>query len=325
MLLRSQILELRPDLLTIYFGAWNNFTPAVGSSDAKKAPVVTRVPGALLILRAAKNLRMFQAIEQGIDSTLGARRATALTADERERYIRAFRDGRPPEGPRVSVPEFEANLQQMVDLAETNGVAVVLLTQEPLSADSRREFPIYYQYRDAIHRLGARANVIVVDAADALERDEQAGRTPFSDSVNPSGRGHALIAERLTASIQQLAASGHLIAESKTAQTIPAPPGHTQPEVVDLLPLFPEAVVRTQESRYVQLTRISAGAVHRNALFMHPVSRVSLPLPGSGILETVALGVGLSDEALEQGARRRSHVRCVIADRRRRGSRDFQG
>ena len=35
-LLDNEVLRLRPDVLTLYFGAWNDFTPAIGGDDTEK-------------------------------------------------------------------------------------------------------------------------------------------------------------------------------------------------------------------------------------------------------------------------------------------------
>jgi len=301
MLLRERILRLEPDLLTIYFGAWNDFTPAIGESDAHKPMAHAGYSRGSSALAAVKHLRLFQAIRGGISSVGRVTGSNELAAEERERYLRAFREGEPPEGRRVPLSDFKGNLREMVDLARASGISVLLITP-PLSEMSQEEFPVYHQYRDVVREVGSEAVVPVVEAADALAEEEMAGGRPFSDWVHPSIEGHEVIAQSLATSIERLLADGRGDPESARRERDAMDAGrNADEEVVNLLDYLHEAKIQTPASRYVVPQLLNAGAVGRHGLFMHPLSRVSVPVAGAGVFGEFILGFALSDAAIGQG------------------------
>jgi lysophospholipase L1-like esterase len=198
-LLATEILSYQPDVVTIYFGNWNDFVPAIGGDDEEQARRLS-TPGWIRSLRGnVSELRLFMAVNEGWDR-LTEQRNPRFAERVREEYIESFRRGHPPEGRRVPAERFRANLAAMIRLCRENRVAPVLISP-PLSRKSQGEFPVYATYRAIVGEVARKESVPLVPAAAEMDRREDAGESVYQDWVHPNATGHKVIADLLVRQI----------------------------------------------------------------------------------------------------------------------------
>ncbi|MBI5851257.1 MAG: SGNH/GDSL hydrolase family protein [Planctomycetes bacterium] len=184
-LLEREATRFAPDLTVFYVGAWNDYVPAIGTSDRERTQ-----------RRDHGGSRLGRLIE-------GHARA------DRASYVAAFERGEAPDGRRVSPFEFRENLLAMFDAVTRLGGAICVVIP-PIERGMRAKYPIGDEYRDALVQLAASAGARVIDARatfdeedDALARVEPVppgDRTHcFADGVHPTPHGHSLIAARVLA------------------------------------------------------------------------------------------------------------------------------
>ncbi len=196
-LLESEIVPLAPDVVTLLFGSWNDFTPAIGGDDEAKGshqrlPVWTDA-----ILATVGRSRLFMVVAHAHDLVAGGQRDPRFGHRTMDEYMKGFARGRPPEGERVPPEKFRANLASMVRLLRAHGIQPVLITP-PLTAQSQREYPVYRIYCDTVHEVGQAEGVKVVQAAEHLAGWEARGEGVFADWVHPNALGHEIVAAVLT-------------------------------------------------------------------------------------------------------------------------------
>jgi hypothetical protein len=196
-LLESDVLPLAPDVVTLMFGSWNDYTPAVGGDDEAKGRHQRRPPWLDPVLAAVGDSRLFMAVSQAHDAVAGGRRDARFGLRSNDEYLRGFAVGRPPEGERVPPDRFRSNLEGMVRLLRARKIVPVLITP-PLSAKSRREYPVYQLYFDLVHQVARAEGVTLVPAAEHLWAWEERGEPVFADWVHPTRRGNTVIEGLLT-------------------------------------------------------------------------------------------------------------------------------
>ena len=198
-LLESRIFALQPDVVTLLFGAWNDYTPAIGGDDEAKG-IRSRVPAwADALVSTFGRLRLFMALSQGRDAVVGARTDARFGRRRMDEYMIGFDRGRPPEGERVPPEKFRANLTAAVRACRSRGIVPVLITP-PLDAASRRKYPVSAFYREIVHEVAAAEQVKLVQAAEHLAGWEERGTAVFADWVHPNALGHEIMA-RVTAPV----------------------------------------------------------------------------------------------------------------------------
>jgi lysophospholipase L1-like esterase len=194
-MLETEILPLHPDVVTVYFGNWNDFVPAIGGDDEDKGRRLSPPGWASGLERDASRLRLFVAVQHAWVRILGAgdpefgRRA-------RDEYIEAFKRGAPPEGRRVPPERFRLNLLAMVRICRANGITPIFISP-PLSKASQLEFPIYLEYRRIVQGVAEEQAVPLAPAAEELGSREAVGEAVYQDWVHPNAAGHAVIADVL--------------------------------------------------------------------------------------------------------------------------------
>ncbi|MBK8099389.1 MAG: hypothetical protein IPK26_19955 [Planctomycetes bacterium] len=171
---------VRPDLLTIYVGAWNDHSPAVRWDDARQAKEL----GNWRILRLLRD----------------------LVLPDLEGYGTAFQRGDAPDGRRVELRDFRANLVAIIGWGRSMGAEVVLVapTQPAVTID---RYPGLLAYRDCVIGIAAELAVPSVDLGTvcAAVADPDTPAPPghltsaFLDWVHPSAATHAALAEALAA------------------------------------------------------------------------------------------------------------------------------
>jgi lysophospholipase L1-like esterase len=201
-LLQTDILPLRPDVVTLYFGTWNDYTPAVGADDSEKGQNLANARSFEVARRMVSTLRVFMLTQQAI-ARFNAWRDSDFEKPGINEYIDSFREGRPLEGRRVSPEKFETNLTAMVRLSRSNGITPILITP-PLTRKSRNDFPIYETYRAIVAKVAKQENVTLVDAAGEMARIEAEGESLYVDWAHPNAKGHKIIADLLSPELARL-------------------------------------------------------------------------------------------------------------------------
>ena len=192
-LLESDVLPLEPDVVTLLFGAWNDFTPAIGGDDEAKG-ARWRLPAATdRVVAGVRDTRLFMALAHGHEVLLGSASDPRFGQRTLDEYLKGFAAGRPPEGERVSPEKFAANLRRMVVLVRARGMTPVLVTP-PLAQESQREHPVFALYRDAVREVATRDGLPLVPASEDLAAREKSGQTVFMDPIHPNSNGHEIIA-----------------------------------------------------------------------------------------------------------------------------------
>jgi len=217
-LLESDVLPLAPDAVTLLFGAWNDFTPAIGGDDEAKGARWRLPAWTDPVVAGACRLRLFMLLAHGQEALLG--RDPWFGRRTLDQYLKGFAAGRPPEGERVPPDKFAGNLRRMAALARGRGTTPVLVTP-PLAQESQREHPVFALYRDAVRDAAAADGVALVPASEDLAAREKSGQAVFMDPIHPNADGQeivaALAAQTLVPLLRQRMAAG------EGAPSTPAP------------------------------------------------------------------------------------------------------
>lgn len=196
--LRSKVVPLSPDLVTVYVG-WNDlmkFDPA-GQTEQPRLAIVARVLDRLWMVRGMRKLVFYHLRPRLMPPATGPASRTGRFAEYR---------------PKV----FETHLREIVATAEEAGARVALLTlpsvvsDDMTSEDLRRAnvqfpyFPAAYgvgdfvdligAYNRTIRRVAVTEEVPLIDLALAMdERSDR--RRLFSDTMHPNEEGRRVVAE----------------------------------------------------------------------------------------------------------------------------------
>lgn len=203
-LFERTVRPLAPHVVVLYLGAWNDFSPALGLSDAQRAAGGAERPN-------ADPLRFVQL----------ARTLVARFAAERawQRVVDAWLAGEPPDGYRVPLDAFERDVAAILDACERDGAhaLVVLPALDPSrEAEQPRNYARSERYREALRTLALARGVPLVD-----QRAVYAPGAPaelYLDIVHPSARGHAWLALALADAIERAGWPGDI------APAAPGPP-----------------------------------------------------------------------------------------------------
>jgi len=192
-LFRKHIAARRPDITVLYIGGYNDYVPAMGESDGQRA--------ARLATQRNSLWRRWRLVR------LGAQILAPKPKLTRAEYVAAFKRGEAPDGRRVPLAEFRANLEAMIQEARAVGSKVLLLVP-PLPSSTFDQHPVARDYRGAVVFVAKAAAAQLVDATAAFASypvpdgadlpTHQRGYWPcFVDWVHPSVLGHRLLADAL--------------------------------------------------------------------------------------------------------------------------------
>lgn len=190
--LKTRILGLDPDLITLYFG-FNDMTPAVKYSDREAHAWEQSLPARILAFFSG--LRIFQLAFK------------TVKGKDRESPPK---DGTPPPRAkrRVSPKDFLSNVSAILESAGGKGIKVILLAS-PLSSEGGKPARILdKRYNRTLRYLAdsqARipgAGIALVDLPRILSGLEN-GQF-FLDPVHPSPAGHRIIAKRLMEKMEEM-------------------------------------------------------------------------------------------------------------------------
>jgi len=184
-LLRTEALALRPDVVVCAFGTFNDWVPARGRTDAEQYDV-----------SLASSLRVVQAFSR----LLGRRRAEEGTAVP---GLLDDIDTRDHAGPRrVSPSEFEANLHAMIEAIRGASAAPVLLTS-PLPDETLERNPIALLYAEASRRVARSDDVPIIDGWALFAESPPPHDALFADFCHPSRKGHAVLGAALAETLER--------------------------------------------------------------------------------------------------------------------------
>ncbi|MBI3819694.1 MAG: SGNH/GDSL hydrolase family protein [Planctomycetes bacterium] len=211
-LLKLRGAEWQPDVIILYAGAWNDYTPAVGLDDARAFEVTSR--GASWLAKSA----IFRfAAEQFTHND------PAAAAAKRKKYIEVWSNEiRRPEGARLEKQQFRETLERIADLAKSIHSALVVVIP-PAPVATREKFTDGEVYASIVREVAAARTVPAADARAAMWRPETGPRDLFADIIHPAPLGHAIITKLLAESLIQLQA----------APAAPAPPEAILAEPLD--------------------------------------------------------------------------------------------
>jgi lysophospholipase L1-like esterase len=192
--LRNRILALRPDIITICYN-WNDHAGAIqmfGPAEKgiqkpdRHLPAKKRIG----VLVALSHLRIFQFLENAI---LKAESYSERTLeDENTQFDSKIR--------RVPPEHYKENLQTMIQVARSNKITPVLLTQafNPMQGPERNTHRVIQKkYNEIVIEVAKKEKALYVDTAPFLETDV----TLFTSNTHPSVRGHRKIAQLLANAI----------------------------------------------------------------------------------------------------------------------------
>jgi lysophospholipase L1-like esterase len=185
--MQRDVRRVAPDIVTIFYG-WNDHWKSVGLDDRE----VARFNETLLY--RLRGLRLAQL-------------ATKVTV-----ALKARRPGGPP--PRVSEPDFEKNLVEMVRIALELGAVPVLLTAPTPAFENEGRwtgdllpFPeIHRRYAAIVRRVASANGAVLCDLAarfDTIPRGTLRSVYFFKDEVHLTDEGNQLIAETLAACFRE--------------------------------------------------------------------------------------------------------------------------
>lgn len=199
--------ELRPDVVTLAFGAVNEHFPTKDLEDrekiaenarraAERRPVIDWVRERL---RVAHFVAYLQERRAGVDREKLAQELMRQRGEQRKLAASMGQVDWPGKR-RVSLARFEENLARFAELARADGVRSVVLISMPRHPEREASAPVLVEYNAIVERVGARLGLPVLDARGRIAAELAAGaawEVLFVDHYHPSARGHALIARGL--------------------------------------------------------------------------------------------------------------------------------
>ncbi len=217
---------LSPDLVVIYAGAWNDYTPAVRMGDLEAAKRIDERRGALSRVGLLDRLRSYRLLRDTLASR-SERPASSIAESYRDGWARAKER---PDGPRLTPTEFEDTLVAILDrIAAVGALPVLVVPPAPRSTSDRFEDGEIYAER--IRAVGHARGAPTFDARARLRETGLPDDVLFVDLIHPSRVGHLLLARGIRREI----------CASSFPGLDPIPPSDLAPIQLDLKPLLASA------------------------------------------------------------------------------------
>ncbi len=203
-LLKTRILDLEPDLITVLYG-WNDHWLARGFSDKEQRPVGKNVAEIQSFLGRARIYQLLNSIHSSIKEELYFyRRSVAGESDPKYR---------------VSLEDYRENLREIIELARENRIKIFLLTapsgategQVPpyllemkFIAEPQKIIPLHQSYNQVVRELAREKRVPLVGLARVFEKrkDEGLFDDPAKEIIHPNKKGYQLIAQEIFEAIR---------------------------------------------------------------------------------------------------------------------------
>jgi len=177
-LLKGEIINYDPDVITVYFG-WNEHSLSL-VSDKEQAILSKEIFILQKFLEKSELYKFFRNsvfyFRVGVNKILKGRGRGKL---------------------RVSLPDFKDNLRDMIKFTKGRGIKLYLLTA-PINEHiaSYREISIHSEYNKAIKDIAGEQNVPLIDIAEIFGKKE-GNDGLFLDVRHPSSKGCRCIAESI--------------------------------------------------------------------------------------------------------------------------------
>ena len=196
-LLDADVAQLAPDVVVVQVGGFNEWVPAVRSSDRdqgrppfwKDLRIVQFIAGALGIRR--RTLGDGAGGDESRAEIAGIERQVKVRDDARgvdELRTADYRGTR-----RVSLSDFEDDLRAIADFGADHGARVVFVVH-PLPARTSANNPAAAGYADAVRRFAASRGLPAVDGPAVFRASGRSDADMFVDLCHPSSAGHAALA-----------------------------------------------------------------------------------------------------------------------------------
>lgn len=206
-MLETRVAAFRPDIVVIYAGAWNDYTPAIGGNDEKSFAQLQqfgrRSTGIF------QNLKLFQAIVSILNPAEDVARAGESRPSKQEEYKKLWSERMErPDGPRLEKEQFARILTTIAERAKALGSKIIFITP-PAPFTTRSRFTDGENYARIFSDVGTRGADAVADARAALlTNSAEQDKDLFCDIIHPSPAGHARVARTLCETIQRLKIDG---------------------------------------------------------------------------------------------------------------------
>ncbi len=195
--LRTKVVGLDPDIVVISYN-WNDHLPAINMGGRtlqdKDLPAMTL---SRRITMNLAHLRSYQLVEYLVWK---ATRSTSPPQKVEENRLQNLLV-------RVSLEDYEKNLEEMIRIAKANGIIPILMSQpRRTKLPPRPELKVYTimqtSYNNSMRNVAQRNKVKFVNlqSAFSLEKDFEI----FLDQAHPTPKGHFIMAKELSAAIQSL-------------------------------------------------------------------------------------------------------------------------
>lgn len=184
----------KPDLIILYCGAWNDYTPAVGLDDehALKMLQNERARGRSLLYQ----LELYHRFARWCAPE-------DRSAEKRKLYIDLWsNEAKRPDGPRLSPEQFRNILNQIVNEAKLRNAPLVAVVP-PAPRSTRLKFTDGELYANIVREAARDGGAGIAEAREALSRPESGPRDLFADVIHPAPLGHAIITKLLAEQLIQ--------------------------------------------------------------------------------------------------------------------------
>ncbi|MEQ8763086.1 MAG: SGNH/GDSL hydrolase family protein [Planctomycetota bacterium] len=195
--LQDKVLAYRPDVVTLYFGAYNDYTPAMEMGDLARGELEDGGLELPLYHRVLKDLRLYQLLTLGL-TKLGI----TDQFESRQEYNKLFAQGEAKFGRRVEPSEFERILREMIATCRERDIRPIVIVP-PVAREQVEKYPISDQYADSVRRIAKEEDVTLLDLRAELARREAAGEDLFMDPIHPNAAGMQIIAASLANAVME--------------------------------------------------------------------------------------------------------------------------
>ncbi len=187
-----RLANYKPDLVIIYSGAWNDYTPAIGMGDEERYDSLMREKDSIL-LSFVRKFRIYQAGVKFKDYA-----TEQMWMKLRKKYRKAAFKGNPVDGRRVEPESFNRILNELTDKIRMQGGTVILIVP-PIPEKTVSSFPIALSYRDIIRNSSAKDRVFLVDMPLLLE--DMDDKELFNDWIHPNGKAFGIMTDNIVSII----------------------------------------------------------------------------------------------------------------------------
>ncbi|UCD85350.1 MAG: hypothetical protein JSU92_03920 [Deltaproteobacteria bacterium] len=203
-LLKTRLLDLEPDLITVLYG-WNDHWLTRGYSDMEQRPLGEDIVEIKNFLDRFRFYQLLNSIQNSIKIELNFR------------YQRP--SGESDTKYRVDLGDYRENLKEIISLSRENGVKIFLLTS-PSGAvkgkipkyltemrfvnDPEELIPLHQSYNQVVRELAGDEGVPLIDLTNIFEEKDK-GRffdDPEVEIIHPKENGYQLIAQELYLAIK---------------------------------------------------------------------------------------------------------------------------